>query len=159
MRRFMCGTTCTLSCMDSNPFGKVVELREITLHRIEERKRIRQRCLELQDELDEVLTQAQFIDAEDRDLEYLPRTAHSHCVDADSLIRKYSRPMNDEVFHHQPDKIEDEILDEIRDHLESAVQSIDRYNFLVLWGMRISEFVFALIAIALIAVKIIFWLL
>jgi len=133
--------------MDSNPFGKVVELRETIYDGIRERKRVRQRCIELQDELDEVLYQARFINAEDRDLDHLSRTAHNHCVKADSLIRKHSRPINDEVFHHEPGSIDDEIIDEIRDHLERAVQSIDRHNFLIVWGTRASTFLIIVIGL------------
>ena len=116
--------------------GTVLDIQDNYYQRIRERRRVRQRCLELQDELDEVLYQAQFIDAEDRDLTYLPDTAKHHCVKGDSLIRKDSRPMSDELFHHEPDTIDDEKIDEIKDHLESAVQSINRHNSLVIWGTR-----------------------
>ena len=122
--------------MSSKFLGKVIELREGLYKGIIERRRIRTRCLELQDELDDVLYQASFIDAEDRDLSYLHRNAHDHCVKADSLIREHSRPVHDEYFHHEPDTIDDENIAEVKSHLKSAIQSIDRYNLFIIWGTR-----------------------
>ena len=122
--------------MSSKLLSRLVEIQDNFYEGIRERRRIRKRCLELQDELDEVLYQARFIDAEDRDLIYIPRSAHDHCVKADSLIREHSRPVHDEYFHHEPDTIDDEIIDEIKDHLESAVQIIDRHNSIKIWSMR-----------------------
>jgi len=122
--------------MSSKFLGKVVKLREDFYKGVRERRRIRKRCLELQDELDDVLYQARFIDAEDRDLSYLRRNAHDHCVKADSLIREHSRPVHDEYFHHEPDTIDDENLSEVKSHLESAVQRIDQHNLFIIWGTR-----------------------
>jgi len=121
---------------DGKLFGKFVQLRKEFFQGIRERRRIRQRCIELQHELDEVLYQARFIDAENRDLTFLSQNAQNHCVKADILIRKYSRPVNNEYFHHEPDNIDDDKVNEIKHHLGSAVQSINRHNSLVIWGMR-----------------------
>lgn len=139
--------------MSSKFLTKVVELREDFYKGIRERRQIRKRCLELQDELDDVLYQARFIDSEDRDLSYLRRNAHDHCVKADSLIREHSRPVHDEYFHHEPDTIDDENIAEIKRHLESAVQSIDRHNLLIIWGTRGVLFLFVVLLIAMLVVQ------